>query len=90
MFSLPAARRSAVERLVFASLILGGGLLWGRVIEQAATGPSPLPTTVCTDGIRPPGDVARDIDWQPLIRDLATLAPVGDVANVTETAPGGR
>lgn len=90
MFSLPAARRSAVERLAFASLILGGGLLWGRVIAETATGPAPVPTMVRTDGISPSGDVASGIDWRPLSRDLATLASVGDGANVIETAPGGR
>ncbi|HTN02249.1 MAG TPA: hypothetical protein VL132_10240 [Planctomycetaceae bacterium] len=90
MLTLPAARRSAVERLVFSGLILGGGLLWGRVIAETTTGSAARSATARSGVSSVPGRVAVDIDWRLLNHDLASLAPTGAGADVPRATPGGR
>lgn len=90
MLTLPAARRSAVERLVFSGLILGGGLLWGRVIAEATASSAAHSTTARSNVSRVPEWIAVDIDWRLLNHDLASLAPTGDGADVPGTTSGGR
>lgn len=79
MVSMTANRRTAVERLAFACLIVGGGLLWGRVVAIAASGSDNLSSRT----IQPDGAV---VDWQPLSAALTALA----TPDARRTAPEGR
>jgi len=79
-----------VERLVFSGLILGGGLLWGRVIAEATASSAARSTTARSNVSSVSGRRAVDSDWRPLNHDLASLAPTGSGADVPGTTPGGR
>lgn len=75
---------------MFSGLILGGGLLWGRVIAEATAGSAAHSTTTRSEVSSVPGRGTVEIDWRPLNHDLASLAPTGDGTDVPGTTPGGR
>jgi hypothetical protein len=86
MLSLPASRRTAVERLLFAGLIQVGALLWERVVVTDSASTAAFQQLLARDKIAVAERARTGNDWSDLSDDLSSLAAPG----VSRNVPGGR